>query len=92
MSSETRTQKRTTESIHEQQLVVFKVAGEEFGVNINEVKEIIRWENVTRIPNSAPYTVSGYVSAALRAARQFKTPTRSDRPLPLSPVLLRVTL
>ncbi|MEM0492975.1 MAG: chemotaxis protein CheW [Candidatus Thermoplasmatota archaeon] len=39
----------------EQQLVVFKLAGEEFGVNINKVKEIIRWENVTRIPNTAPY-------------------------------------
>ena len=40
---------------HEQQLVVFKVAGEEFGVDINEVKEIIRWEEVTRIPNAASY-------------------------------------
>ena len=39
----------------EQQLVVFELAGEEFGVNINKVKEIIRWEDVTRIPNSAPY-------------------------------------
>ncbi|OYT30157.1 chemotaxis protein CheW [Thermoplasmatales archaeon ex4572_165] len=39
----------------EQQLVIFKVAGEEFGVNINEVKEIIRWEEVTRIPNSEAY-------------------------------------
>jgi purine-binding chemotaxis protein CheW len=55
MSSDNRGQKGTTESLHEQQLVVFKVAGEEFGVNINEVKEIIRWEDVTRIPNSAPY-------------------------------------
>jgi len=40
---------------HEQQLVVFKVADEEFGVDINEVKEIIRWEEVTRIPNAASY-------------------------------------
>ena len=37
---------------NEQQLVLFKIANEEFGVDINEVKEIIRWEEVTRIPNS----------------------------------------
>lgn len=42
-------------ALNEQQLVVFKVADEEFGVDINEVKEIIRWEEVTRIPNSPSY-------------------------------------
>lgn len=39
----------------EKQLVVFKVGNEEFGVDINEVREINRWEAVTRIPNSAAY-------------------------------------
>jgi chemotaxis signal transduction protein len=48
MSSDNRGQKGTTESLHEQQLVVFKVAGEEFGVNINEVKEIIRWHPISK--------------------------------------------
>jgi purine-binding chemotaxis protein CheW len=48
-------QKNRAEVFQEQQLVVFKVADEEFGVDINEVKEIIRWEEVTRIPNAAPY-------------------------------------
>ena len=43
------------EKMHEQQMVIFKIAGEEFGVNINEVKEINRWVDVTRIPNSAAY-------------------------------------
>ncbi len=41
--------------LDEKQLVVFKVGDEEFGVDINEVREINRWEEVTRIPNSAPY-------------------------------------
>jgi purine-binding chemotaxis protein CheW len=45
----------TKSQFSEQQLVVFKLANEEFGVNINKVKEIIRWEEVTRIPNSASY-------------------------------------
>ena len=39
----------------DRQLVIFKIAGEEFGVDINEVKEIIRWEEVTRIPNTETY-------------------------------------
>lgn len=39
----------------DRQLVIFKIAGEEFGVDINEVKEIIRWEEVTRIPNTERY-------------------------------------
>ncbi|MEM0467095.1 MAG: chemotaxis protein CheW [Candidatus Thermoplasmatota archaeon] len=45
----------TKKSFNEQQLVVFELAGEEFGVNINKVKEIIRWEEVTRIPNTLPF-------------------------------------
>lgn len=44
-----------TDGLNEHQLVIFKIADEEFGVNINEVKEIIRWEEVTRIPNAAAY-------------------------------------
>jgi purine-binding chemotaxis protein CheW len=48
-------EKKNQNHFSEQQLVVFKVANEEFGVNINKVKEIIRWEEVTRIPNSASY-------------------------------------
>jgi len=34
------------------QLVVFKINDEEFGVNINDVKEIIRWTDLTQIPNA----------------------------------------
>ena len=41
--------------MHERQLVIFKIAEEEFGVDINKVKEIIRWEDVTRIPNTASH-------------------------------------
>ena len=41
--------------VDDRQLVIFKIAGEEFGVDINEVKEIIRWTDVTRIPNTESY-------------------------------------
>jgi purine-binding chemotaxis protein CheW len=42
-------------NVDDRQLVIFKIAGEEFGVDINEVKEIIRWTDVTRIPNTESY-------------------------------------
>ncbi len=42
-------------SVEDRQLVVFKIANEEFGVDINEVKEIIRWTDVTRIPSTESY-------------------------------------
>ena len=41
--------------INGQQFIVFKLAGEEFAVKIDEVKEVIRWGDVTRIPNTSPY-------------------------------------
>jgi purine-binding chemotaxis protein CheW len=41
--------------VGERQVVVFSVGEEEFGVNINEVREIHRMEQVTHIPNTAPY-------------------------------------
>ncbi|MBN2603879.1 MAG: purine-binding chemotaxis protein CheW [Candidatus Thermoplasmatota archaeon] len=51
-TDEKKSQQRTFD---EKQLVVFKLGKEEFGVDINKVKEIIRWEDVTRIPNTSPY-------------------------------------
>ena len=47
--------KNDGKAFSERQLVVFELAGEEFGVDINKVKEIIRWEEVTRIPSIPPY-------------------------------------
>ena len=39
----------------EQQVVVFALANEEFGVDINKVREIIRIEEITKIPNTESY-------------------------------------
>ena len=39
----------------ERQVVVFKLSSEEFGVNISEVREIIRMEAITQIPNTSEY-------------------------------------
>lgn len=39
----------------ERQLVVFRIAREEFGVDINDVREIIKMGDVTKIPNTEEY-------------------------------------
>jgi purine-binding chemotaxis protein CheW len=39
----------------EEQFVVFKLGGEEFGISINEVLEISKLIDITRIPNSEKY-------------------------------------
>jgi purine-binding chemotaxis protein CheW len=40
---------------NERQLVVFDLAGESFGVDINTVREIIRMQHVTRVPDAPAY-------------------------------------
>ncbi|MCD1294515.1 chemotaxis protein CheW [Methanocella sp. CWC-04] len=46
---------------NEIQLVVFKLGSEEFGVDISQVKEIIRVGDITRIPGSPPF-VDGVIN------------------------------
>ena len=41
--------------IEEQQFVVFKLDGEEFGVPILEVKEIVKNTEITPVPDSPPF-------------------------------------
>ncbi len=48
------------ESMSERQLVIFQFAGERYGVNIQDVREIIRTQAVTKIP-SAPEHVLGVI-------------------------------
>jgi len=43
------------------QLVIFQLAGEEFGVEIMQVQEIIRMPDITRIPQSPDY-VEGVIN------------------------------
>lgn len=45
----------------EKQLVVFSLGKEEFGVDISEVREIIRFESITKIPNTADF-ISGVIN------------------------------
>jgi len=47
--------------VNRQQLVVFKLGGEEFGVDIMQVREIIRKGVITAVPN-APEFVTGVIN------------------------------
>lgn len=45
----------STNKTDEKQIVIFRLGNEEFGVNINEVREIIRMEQITHVPNTQEY-------------------------------------
>lgn len=47
--------------IDEKQLVIFRLGSEEFGVDISEVKEIIKMEDITTIPNIED-TIKGVIN------------------------------
>ena len=42
-------------SLNEKQLVIFDLAGEEFGVDVYQVKEIIRMQEITSMPKAPDY-------------------------------------
>lgn len=48
-------------AVNQQQLVVFKLGGEDFGVDIKQVREIIRKGDTTVVPN-APEFVKGVIN------------------------------
>ena len=48
----------------EQQIVVFDLAGEAYGVDINAVLEIIRMEEITAVPETADVCLAGVCQGA----------------------------
>ena len=68
------------------QLVVFKLGKEEFGVNIHQVKEIVRLVPITPIPRAAKFiegvvNLRGQILAVLDLAKRIELPAsvRSDK-------------
>ena len=54
-------EERTMEKDGEMQLVVFRVGKEEYGLDIQQVKEIIKMQEITEIPN-APEFIEGVIN------------------------------
>jgi len=59
------------------QLVIFQLAGEEFGVEIMQVQEIIRMPDITRIPQSPEY-VEGVINLRGKIIVVINLDTRFD--------------
>ncbi len=68
------------ERVEEQQLVVFRMEGESFGVEIFKVNEIIRLQQITPIPNS-PRHLLGLVNLRGKTIPVFDLRCRLGMPL-----------
>ncbi len=86
MVSETLQEERSGEkSLHrddeEQTLVVFEMEGEEFGIDVNHVLTINKYQTPTRIPQTPPYiegviNLRGEVIVIINLRRKFGYPER----------------
>jgi len=47
--------------VREEQIVVFRLGGEDYGIEINQVREIIRKREITPVPRQPPY-VEGVIN------------------------------
>ncbi len=69
----------------ESQLVVFRLFEEEFGLDILYVREIIPWQNVTALPNSAEFiegviNLRGRIMAVVDLSKRFNMPVKERVP------------
>ena len=71
------------EAIAERQLVIFCLSGEEYGVDIGAVREIIRLQNITKVPNAPSYVegltnLRGRVVPVVDLRKRFGLPAVRD--------------
>lgn len=79
MAEEEQKEKKT--NTDERQVVIFKIGKEEFGVNISEVREIIRVEQITKTPNTPEYirgviNLRGGIIVVIDLARKLTLPVK----------------
>lgn len=77
-------QKKTGDA--EVQVVIFRLAGEEFGIDISQVREIIRMQDVTPMPKAPAFiegviNLRGQIIAVMDLASRFSldTSARTDK-------------
>jgi purine-binding chemotaxis protein CheW len=61
MAEATAIQSQSKASTGEQQIVVFDLAGEKYGADFNAVREIVRMQSITSIPQ-APHAIEGVIN------------------------------
>ncbi|MEJ5186784.1 MAG: chemotaxis protein CheW [Candidatus Geothermincolales bacterium] len=64
----------------ERQLVVFSLGREEFALDVSQVREIIRMEEITRMPKSPPFVegiinLRGQIIAVMDLAKRLNLPS-----------------
>jgi len=72
---------KSTPISEEIQLVIFKIGDEEFGVNIHQVKEIVRLVPITPIPRAPEFiegvvNLRGQILAVMDLAKRLELPSR----------------
>ncbi len=72
--------------MEEVQLVIFRLAGEEFGLEISQVREMMRMQDVTPMPKAPEFiegviNLRGQIVAVMELARRFELPVteRSEK-------------
>jgi purine-binding chemotaxis protein CheW len=75
-----------TQGAKETQLVIFRLAGEEFGLDISQVREIIRMQDVTPMPKAPDFiegviNLRGQIVAVMDLAKRFglKAAARTEK-------------
>lgn len=63
-------------SVKEIQLVIFRLAGEEFGIDISQVREIVRMQGITPMPKAPDFiegvtNLRGQIIAVMDLAKRF---------------------
>jgi purine-binding chemotaxis protein CheW len=65
------------DEIQELHLVVFRLGSEEFAVDINSIREIIRFPNITNVPNTPDYVLGvinlrGQITTVMNLRKRFR--------------------
>ena len=81
--------------VPEIQLVIFRLREEEFGVNIAEVREIVRMMDITHIPEAPGFiegviNLRGQVIAVIDLAKQFRLTSQAEFPKTARIVVIEV--
>lgn len=73
------------------QIVVFRLGGEEYGISIDRVESIIRWEEPTAVPY-APPSMSGVINLRGRIVPVIDLSARFDMPPTETTPLSRIVI
>lgn len=74
---------KSEKDLHSVQLIVFKLGEEEYGLHIDQIKEIVRTPNITRMPETPDYikgvaNIRGNIIAIADLEKKFGVQARQE--------------